>query len=72
MNTPPQRDSWDHTPRELETVWTLSKGHRTARLVLYTHQFGWELRIESGDLLMTQVTFTPSSGLPVRLVNTRP
>jgi hypothetical protein len=26
-----------------------------ARLVLYTHRFGWELRIESGDLLMTQV-----------------
>jgi alpha-glucuronidase len=26
-----------------------------ARLMLYTHQLGWELRVESGDLLMTQV-----------------
>ena len=26
-----------------------------AQLVLYTHQLGWELRVESGDLLMTQV-----------------
>lgn len=55
MNTTPQRDSWDHTPRELQTVWTLTKKDRAASLVLYTHQLGWELRIESGDLLMTQV-----------------
>ena len=26
-----------------------------AQLVLYTHQLGWELRVESGELLMTQV-----------------
>jgi hypothetical protein len=39
----------------LETVWTLSKRGQVARLVLYTHQFGWELRGESADLLMTQV-----------------
>jgi hypothetical protein len=23
--------------------------------MLYTHQLGWELRVESGDLLMTEV-----------------
>jgi hypothetical protein len=28
---------------------------RTARCVMFTHQLGWELRIDSGDLLMTQV-----------------
>ena len=55
MNTAPQRDSWDHTPRELQTVWTLTKRGKVARLVLLTHQLGWELRIDSGHLLMTQV-----------------
>jgi hypothetical protein len=55
MNTTPQRESWNEQPAELETVWTLAKRDRVARLVLYTHQLGWELRIESGDLLMTQV-----------------
>jgi hypothetical protein len=56
MNTTPQREFWNGQPAALETVWTLSKRGQVARLVLYTHQFGWEkLRVESGDLLMTQV-----------------
>ena len=55
MNTTAQREFWNGQPAALETVWTLSKRHRIARLVLYTHQLGWELRVESGDLLMTQV-----------------
>jgi hypothetical protein len=55
MNTTPQREFWHGQPAALETVWTLSKKGRVARLVLYTHQLGWESRIESGDLLMAQV-----------------
>jgi len=55
MNTTPQREFWNGQPAALETVWTLSKRGQVALLVLYTHQLGWELRIESGDLLMTQV-----------------
>jgi hypothetical protein len=51
----PQRELWNVQPAALETVWTLSKRGQVARLVLYTHQFGWELRGESADLLMTQV-----------------
>ena len=55
MNLTPQRDAWNHTPRELETVWALTKGNRPARLVIYTHPLGWEAKVESGDLLLTQV-----------------
>lgn len=55
MNTTPQRDSWDHTSRELETVWSLTKRGRVAHCVLLTHQLGWELRVDSGELLLTQV-----------------
>ena len=40
---------------ELETLWTLKKRGKVARLVLLTHQLGWELRVDSADLLLTQV-----------------
>jgi hypothetical protein len=55
MNTTPQREFWTGQPAELETMWTLRKSGKVARLVLLTHQLGWELRVESGDLLLTQV-----------------
>lgn len=55
MNTTPQREFWTGHPVELETVWILSKSGKVARLLLFTHQLGWELRVESGDLLVTQV-----------------
>ena len=55
MNSTPQREFWNGQPVQLQTLWTLSKRGRQAQLMLYTHQLGWELRVESGDLLMTQV-----------------
>jgi hypothetical protein len=55
MNTTHQREFWTGQPVELETMWILSKSGKVARLVLLTHQLGWELRVESGDLLLTQV-----------------
>ena len=55
MNPTPQREFWNGQPAQLETLWTLTKGRKVAQLLLLTHQLGWELRIESGDLLMTQV-----------------
>jgi hypothetical protein len=55
MNSPPQREFWNGQPVALETLWRLSKRDRVAQLVLYTHQLGWELRVESGDLLLTSV-----------------
>lgn len=55
MNQTPQRDSWDHTPRELEVLWSLSKRGKVARCVLWSHWAGWELRIDGADILLTQV-----------------
>ena len=36
-------------------MWSLTKHRKVARCVLFTHQLGWELRVDSGDLLLTQV-----------------
>ena len=33
----------------------MTKRGKVAHLVLLTHQLGWELRVESGDLLLTSV-----------------
>ena len=55
MKTTPQRDFWTGRPVQLDTLWTLSKRGKVAPCVLLTHQLGWELRAESGDLLRTQV-----------------
>ena len=54
MNTT-TRSFWNGVSAELETVWTLTKRDRVARCVLLSHSFGWELRVDGGDLLMTQV-----------------
>jgi hypothetical protein len=50
-----QRSFWNGSPVALQTLWTLRKGTRSASCVLYTHALGWELKVESGDLLLTQV-----------------
>jgi hypothetical protein len=55
MNTTTIRPAWDGVPVSLQTLWALFKGSKTVALMLYTHQLGWELRIDSGDLLLTQV-----------------
>ena len=55
MSTTPQREFWNGNVVELQTIWTLTKRSQVARLVLYTHQLGWELRVDAGDLLLTQV-----------------
>jgi hypothetical protein len=56
----PQRDSWNGQPTRLEDRFTLRKARaRTAHEAscqVWTHQFGWELRLEvNGDLLRSQV-----------------
>ena len=40
---------------QLDTLWTLSKRGKVRACRLLTHQLGWKLRVESGDLLLTQV-----------------
>jgi hypothetical protein len=55
MNPTPQRDSCDHTPRELDTLWSLTKRGKIVRCVLWSHWAGWELKIDGADILLTQV-----------------
>ena len=55
MKLTPQREFRNGQPVELETLWTMSKRGKVTHLVLLTHQLGWELRVESVALLMTQV-----------------
>ena len=50
-----QRSNWNGTAIELETLWTLTKGETVARMALYTHQLGWEMRVIGPGILMTKV-----------------
>ena len=55
LTSTPQREFWNDQPVQLETVWTLTKRGHVAQCVLFSHQFGWELRLEVGELFRTQV-----------------
>jgi hypothetical protein len=44
MNTTPLRDVWSGHAVELGITWTLRKRNHLAQCVLFSHQFGWELR----------------------------
>lgn len=37
-----------HGPKEMGTMWTMTKGAQRLRCVLWTHPLGWELRVASG------------------------
>ena len=55
-----QRD-WTAEPRELGAWFILTKGsnRRTAKCELWTHLFGWELRLfANGQMVKTQVCRT--------------
>ena len=45
MTGTPHRDSRDHVPRELETLWRLTKRGKVVRCVLWSHWAGWELKV---------------------------
>ena len=53
--TTPLRDVWNGHPVALGIAWTLKKRDHVAQCVLFSHQFGWELRLEVGELFRTQV-----------------
>ena len=55
MNTTPQRKFWSGNAVHLDDVWTLRKRNHVVQCKLFTHPFGWELRLEVGELFMTQV-----------------
>ncbi len=51
-----QRYAWTGEPIRLGSMFTVTKGRRTADCELWTHQLGWELRLTSGaTLLQSQV-----------------
>lgn len=49
------REHWTGPPVSLGKAWTLGKGRHIAVCELFSHQFGWELRLTIGPLLRTQV-----------------
>ena len=55
MNRTPQREFWDGHPVSLGNAWTMRNGDKVARCELWSHQFGWELRLMTTDLLRSQV-----------------
>ena len=51
-----QRHTWTGQPIRLGSMFTVTKGQRTADCELWTHILGWELRLKSGaTLLQSQV-----------------
>jgi hypothetical protein len=57
-NLATQREQWDGDPVELGDAWTLRKGQRLARCALFSHPFGWELRLMVGELVRSKVCRT--------------
>ena len=53
--TTPLREVWNGHPVALGIAWTLKKRDHVAQCVLFSHEFGWELRLEVGELFRTQV-----------------
>ena len=56
-----QRFTWNGTPREIGDLFRLQKNRRDARAVIFSHQFGWEVRLLVGsqeELVSSQVCRT--------------
>ena len=54
-----QRPFWNGDPEELRELFALAKrnGAAHARCALWSHQFGWELRLTvNGSLIRSQVS----------------
>ena len=54
MNQTAQRELWNGNAVELETVWSLTKRGHVAQCVLFSHRFGWDLRLDVGELFRAQ------------------
>jgi hypothetical protein len=53
-----QRAIWNGEPKALDDFFRLKKDRRVARATIFTHQFGWELRLLVGaqaDPIWTKV-----------------
>ena len=51
-----QRSDWYGEQQQLSPAWTLRKGSKAAKCAVWSHQFGWELRLIAGpELVQSQV-----------------
>ena len=50
-----QRPSRYAQPAKLGEVFTLNRNGASARCVLRIHDFGWELRLQVGELLLSHI-----------------
>jgi hypothetical protein len=50
-----QRAGWNGKPEQIEIAWTLKKRDHVVQCVVFSHEFGWEIRLEVGELFRTQV-----------------
>ena len=56
-----QRFVWNGTPKEIGDLFRVTKNRRKARAVIFSHQFGWEVRLLVGsheELVSSQVCRT--------------
>ena len=56
-----QRFTWNGEPREIGDLFRVTKNRRNARAVIFSHQFGWEVRLLVGsqeELVSSQVCRT--------------
>ena len=56
-----QRFTWNGAPREIGDLFRLHKNRREARAVIFSHVFGWEVRLLVGsqlEVVQTQVCRT--------------
>ena len=44
-----QRFTWNGTPKEISDLFRVTKNRRKARAVIFSHQFGWEVRLLVGS-----------------------
>jgi hypothetical protein len=54
-----QKEIWSGTREQLSVLWTLSDDQRIAECTLWSHPFGWELRMSvNNGIVQTQVERT--------------
>ena len=44
-----QRFTWNGTPKEVGDLFRVTKNRHKARAVIFSHQFGWEVRLLIGS-----------------------
>jgi len=55
----PQRLFWPGQAERLSPAWSLTKNHKTAECSVWSHQFGFELRLNiASELVQSQVCRT--------------